>query len=69
MVERLLVVFCVSVCRNSVNEVGHVGKNFDDKDLGNRLLRLCPELMSPVIMEKNRDYMRNYFTAQNDGSD
>jgi len=62
MVERLFVVFCVSSCSNSVNEVGHVGKTFDHKDLGNRLLRLCPELMSrPIIMEKNRDYMRNYF--------
>lgn len=51
-------VFCVSICRNSVNQVGHVGKNIDHKDLGNRLLRLCPELMCrPVIMEK----MRNYF--------
>ena len=62
MVERLFVVFCVSSCRKSVNEVGHVDKNFDHKDLGNRLLRLCPELMShPVSMEKSRDYMRNYF--------
>jgi hypothetical protein len=62
MVERLFVVFCVSICRNSVNEVGHFGKNFDHKDLGNRLLRLCPELMGrPLIMGKIRDYMRNYF--------
>ena len=60
MVGRLFVVLCFSGCRNSVNEVGHVGKNFYLKDLGNRLLRLCPELVNlPVVMEKNRDYMRN----------
>ena len=66
---RTLVSFFLHLCRYPVKEVGHVGKNFDHKDLGYRPLRLCPECMSPVNMEKNRDYMRNYFTAQNDGSD